>query len=386
MVPISYNLRNLKVRKTTSAAAAFGLALVVFVFASVMMLGNGIKKTIGRSASGDAALVLRKGATAELESVIEEGNVNLVINDTTLPQPASGPRGISESVVVILLDKVGAEGMSNAAVRGIRPESITFRPTFKIVEGRLPQPGSDEVVIGKAIAGRFKGLTLNGSFELTKNRSVKVVGIFEDNGSSNESEVWGDIDTVRTTFKREGYLSAIRVRVSSTQFDSFKASIESNRQLNLQVMKEAEYYEKQSEGTFRFITIMGTMIAVFFSIGAMLGATITMHAAVANRQREIGTLRALGFSKISIMLSFLLESILLSAIGGGIGAVASLAMGMVSFSMVNFASWSEIVFRFEPNAGIIVGAMVFATVMGLVGGFLPAIRAARINPIEAMRA
>jgi putative ABC transport system permease protein len=386
MVPISYNLRNLKVRKTTSAAAAFGLALVVFVFASVMMLGNGIKKTIGRSASGDAALVLRKGATAELESVIEEGNVNLVINDTALPQPASGPRGISESVVVILLDKIGANGFSNAAVRGIRPESFAFRPSVKIVEGRLPQPGSDEVVIGRAISGRFKGLNLNDSFELKKNRPVKVVGVFEDSGSSNESEVWADIDTLRTAFKREGYTSAIRVRVSSSQFDTFKASIESNRQLNMQVLKEAEYYEKQSEGTALFITIMGTMIAVFFSIGAMLGATITMHAAVANRQREIGTLRALGFSKGSIMLSFLLESIVLSVIGGGIGALASLAMGLVSFSMVNFASWSEIVFRFEPNAGIIGGSMLFATVMGLLGGFLPAIRAARINPIEAMRA
>ncbi len=386
MVPISYNLRNLKVRKTTSAAAAFGLALVVFVFASVLMLGNGIKKTIGRSASGDAALVLRKGSTAELESVIEDANVNLVINDTALPQPASGPRGISESVVVILLDKIGADGFSNAAVRGIRPDSFAFRPSVKIVEGRLPQSGSDEVVIGRAIAGRFKGLNLNDSFELKKNRQVKVVGVFEDGGSSNESEVWADIDTLRTAFKREGYTSAIRVRVSPLQFDTFKASIESNRQLNMQVLKEAEYYEKQSEGTSLFITIMGTMIALFFSIGAMLGATITMHAAVANRQREIGTLRALGFSKGSIMLSFLLESIILSVIGGGIGALASLAMGLVSFSMVNFASWSEIVFRFEPNGGIIIGSMVFATVMGIVGGFLPAIRAARTNPIEAMRA
>jgi len=386
MVPISYNLRNLKVRKTTSAAAAFGLALVVFVFASVLMLSNGIKKTLGRSASPDAALVLRKGATAEIESVIEDANVNLVLNDTSLPQSVSGPRGVSESVVVILLDKIGADGFSNAAVRGIRPDSFAFRPSIKIVEGRMPQEGSDEVVIGRAISGRFKGLTLGESFELKKNRSVKVVGVFEDGGSSNESEVWADIDTVRTAFKREGYTSAIRVRVSPSQFDTFKASIESNRQLNLAVMKEAVYYEKQSEGTSLFISIMGTMIALFFSIGAMLGATITMHAAVANRQREIGTLRALGFSKASILFSFLLESIILSIIGGGIGALASLAMGLVSFSMVNFASWSEIVFRFEPDGGVIVGSMIFATVMGLVGGFLPAIRAARINPIEAMRA
>jgi len=386
MVPISYNLRNLKVRKTTSAAAAFGLALVVFVFASVLMLANGVKKTMGRSARSDVALVLRKGATAEIESVIEDSSINMVINDTALPQPASGPRGVSESVVVILLDKVGADGMSNAQVRGIKPEAFTFRPSVKIVEGRMVQAGSDEAVIGRAIAGRFKGLSLGESFELKKNRMIKVVGIFADDGSSTESEVWADFDTVRTSFKREGYTSSVRVRVAPAQFETYKASIESNRQLNLQVFKEADYFEKQSEGTSMFISAMGIMIAVFFSIGAMLGAMITMHAAVANRQREIGTLRALGFSKGSIMLSFLLESIILSLIGGSIGAIASLGMSMVSFSMVNFASWSEIVFRFEADAGVIVGSMIFATVMGLVGGFLPAIRAARINPIEAMRA
>lgn len=386
MVPISYNLRNLKVRKTTSAAAAFGLALVVFVFASVLMLSNGIQKTLGRSASSDVAIVLRKGATAEIESVIEESSVNLVLNDTALPAPASGPRGVSELVVVILLDKIGASGVSNAQVRGISPDTLAFRSSVKIVEGRAAQQGSDEVVIGKAVAGRFKGLSLGESFELKKNRPVKVVGIFADGGSSLESEVWADIDTVRTSFKREGYTSAVRVRVQPAAFDAYKTSIESNRQLNMQVLKESEYFDKQSEGTAMFITALGIMIAVFFSIGAMLGAMITMHGAVANRQREIGTLRALGFSKTSILFSFLLESIILSIIGGGIGAIASLAMGLVSFSMVNFASWSEIVFRFEPEAGVIVGSMIFASVMGLVGGFLPAIRASRINPIEAMRA
>ncbi len=385
MIPISYNLRNLTVRKTTTAAVALGLGLVVFVFASVMMLTNGIKKTMGRSASVDGAIVLRKGSTAELESVIDEPNVNLILNDTALPQVASGPRGVAELVVVILLDKIGASGFSNATVRGINQDSLPFRPSVKIVEGRAAQPGSDEVIVGRAIRGRFKGLELEQTFELKKNRSVKVVGIFTDNGSSNESEVWADVNTVRTSFRREGFISAVRVRVEPSKFDAYKASIESNRQLNLQVLKEAEYYEKQSEGTATFISAMGIMIAVFFSIGAMLGAMITMHAAVANRQREIGTLRALGFSKFSILFSFLVESIFLSLLGGLLGAGASLAMGLVKFSMVNFASWSEIVFSFEPNAGTIIGAMIFATVMGLFGGVFPAIRASRVSPIDAMR-
>jgi putative ABC transport system permease protein len=385
MIPLRYNVRNLAVRKTTSAAAVLGLALVVFIFAAVQMLSHGIKKTLGRSASEDSAVVLRKGATSELESTIEDPSVSLVVNDTTVPA-GSGARGVGEVVAVILLEKIGADGVSNATVRGVQPASMEFRPGMKVVDGRPPTPGSDEAMVGQALRGRFKGLDLEQSFELRKNRNLKIVGVFSDGGSSTESEVWTDIENVRTAFKREGLVSSIRVRVPAAKFDAFKASVESNRQLNLQALRETAYYEKQSEGTSLFIGAMGTMIAIFFSIGAMLGAMITMHAAVAARQREIGTLRALGFGKASILFSFLLESIFLSLVGGAIGAAASIAMGMVSFSMVNFASWSEIVFRFEPTPGIIINAIIFAGVMGVLGGFFPAVRAARVSPVDAMRA
>lgn len=386
MIPVSYNLRNLAVRKTTTAAAVFGLALVVFIFAAVQMLSNSIKKTMGRAADEDVGVVLRKGATSELESVIEEPSVNLVLNDQALPQPAAGPRGVAELMVVILLDKEGANGLSNVSIRGIRPGAVEFRPGIKLVAGRAPTPGADEAMVGKAVRGRFKGLDLEQSFELKKNRMIKVVGVFEDGGSSNESEVWMDIEAVRTAFRRGAYVSSMRARVPPARFDAFKASVESNRQLNLQVLKEAEYYEKQSEGSSVFIQGMGIAITVFFSFGAMLGAMITMHASVANRQREIGTLRALGFSRFTILTSFVIESILLALIGGAIGAAAAMGMGLVKFSMMNFASWSEIVFSFEPTPQIIVGAFVFASIMGLLGGLLPAIRAARVSPIEAMRA
>jgi putative ABC transport system permease protein len=310
----------------------------------------------------------------------------LVINDPALPQPASGPRGVGEIVVVILLDKVGTTGLSNATIRGLKPEGIEFRKGIKIVAGRLPTPGADEAIIGNALRGRFKGLDLEQSFELKKNRMVKVVGVFADSGSSNESEVWTDIDTVRTAFRREGFVSSIRVRLPPEKFDAFKTGIESNRQLNLQVLKEAQYFEKQSEGSSTFIAIMGIIIAVFFSFGAMLGAMITMHAAVANRQREIGTLRALGFGRGTILFSFLLESVLIALMGGALGVAASLALGLVKFSMVNFASWSEIVFTFEATPRIIVISLVVSGVMGVLGGFFPAIKAARVSPIEAMRA
>ncbi len=386
MIPIKYNYRNLVVRKTTTIAAAFGLALVVLVFSGAQMLTNGIRKTLGRSASPEAAIVMRKGSSAEMESGIEESQVNLVIAQAQQVGASKKPAGVGEVLVVILMDKVGTTGVSNVTVRGVPEDVFDFRNTAKIVEGRAPKPGADEVVIGAGIRGRFKGLDLGQSFELKKNRSVKVVGVFQDDGSSFESEVWADIHGVRTAFGREGYVSSIRVRLdAASKFDAFKALVEQNRQLGLSVQREGDYYAKQSEMTADLLNVLGTMILVFFSIGAMIGATITMNAQVASRQREIGTLRALGFSRRSILTSFLLESIVLAVVGGGIGAVASLALQFIKITVLNAGTWSEIVFAFEPTPSILVTAMAGAAIMGIVGGFLPAIRAARISPIDAMR-
>jgi len=387
MIPVKYNYRNLVVRKTTTIAAAFGLALVVFVFAAAQMLGNGIKKTLGRSAGAENAIVLRKGSSAEMESGIEENQVNLVLAQAAQVGASKRPPGVGEVLVVILMDKVGTNGVSNVTVRGVPEDVFDFRSTAKIIEGRAAKPGSDEVVVGSGIRGRFKGLELNQTFEIKKNRPVKVVGVFSDDGSSFDSEVWADIHTARTAFGREGYVSSIRVRLdAASKFDAFKALVEQNRQLGLSVQREADYYAKQSEMTADFLTIMGTMIAVLFSIGAMIGATITMNAQVANRQREIGTLRALGFSRRSILTSFLLESLVLATMGGAVGAAASLGLQFVKITMLNGGTWSEIVFSFEPTPAIILRSMVLAGFMGIVGGFLPAIRAARVSPIEAMRA
>jgi putative ABC transport system permease protein len=243
------------------------------------------------------------------------------------------------------------------------------------------------VIVGKGIRGRFKGVELGQSFELRKNRSVNVVGVFEDGGTSYESEVWGDRNVVGSAFGREGLVSSVRVRLESpSKFDAFKTAIDENRQLNLEAFKDSEYYDKQSSGLSIFITSLGTVIAIFFGMGAIIGAMITMYATVANRQREIGTLRALGFSKFSIITSFLLESTLLALAGGVLGALASLALSIVKISMLNFTAWSEIVIAFEPDAKSIGSALIVACVMGLAGGFFPAVRAARMNPIQAMRA
>lgn len=387
MIPIAYNVRNLAVRKATTAATAGGLALVVFVFASVLMLSNGIEKTLGRSAAPGVAIVLRKGSDAEISSTLDKEASNLVLSAKEVARlPDGTAAGVGELVVVILKHKLGTDGFSNVQVRGVQEGSMAFRPTMKIVDGRVPQPGTDEVMVGRAIRGRFEGLDLGQTFELKKNRPAKVVGVFEDGGSSLESEVWVDLDTLRATFGRPGLFSSVRVRLESpSKLDAFKAGVESNRQLQLQVMSETAFVEKQSQGMSLFVKALGFLIAVFFSVGAMIGAMITMHAAIASRQREIGTLRALGFARRTILASFLVESMVLAVIGGALGAVASLGMSFVRFSTMNPATWSELVFSFEPTPGILLASMIVSAVMGLLGGFLPAIRAARMSPVLAMR-
>jgi putative ABC transport system permease protein len=386
MIPIAYNIRNLTVRKTTTAAAALGLGLVVFIFASVMMLSNGVKAATHRAVDPNGAIVLRKGAGAEMESGIDESSVGLIAATPGVAKGASGkPLAVGELIVVVLLDKV-AGGFSNVVLRGVTDDVMTFRPSVKIVDGRAAQPGTDEAIVGKAIRGRFKGLEIGQTFEMRKNRPMKIVGVFDDDGSSYESEVWGDTNVIRATFGRQSIVSSVRVHLESpAAFDGFKAAIESNRQLNASAQRESDFGERQTNGTATFLSVMGFIIAFFFSIGAVIGAMITMHATIAQRQKEIGTLRALGFSRFQILTSFLIESIVLSLMGGVIGAAASLLMSLKRISMMNFRTWSELSFKFEPTPQILLGALFIAMVMGILGGFWPAVRAARINPVQAMR-
>jgi putative ABC transport system permease protein len=387
MIPIRYNIRSLAVRKTTTIATAAGVGLVVFVLASALMLSAGIKRTLGISGQDDVAIVLRKGSDAELGSVLDTAAINNIIGGPGVKKDETGkPIGTGEVVVVGALDKLGAIGVSNVEIRGVTPMGRTFRPKVKVVAGVEPKPGSDEVMVGKRIRGRFRGTELGETFDLRKNRPVKVVGVFEDDGSSYESEVWVDLDVLRAAYGRAGSLSSVRVRLESpAAFDVFKAAMEGEKQYGYLALREKEYFEKTSQGTSFFIGILGTLITVFIAVGAIIGATITMYAAVANREREIGTLRALGFLRGQILVSFLLEAIVLALLGGSIGAVLSLGMGFVHFSMMNFASWSEIVFSFDPTVPIILWSLGVAVVTGLVGGFFPALRASRVSPVAAMR-
>jgi putative ABC transport system permease protein len=386
MIPLKYNLRSLVVRKKTTAATALGIALVVFVLASALMLSEGVKKTLGDAGKADVAIVLRKGSDAELGSGVEEPQVGLIKNMPGVKKDGNDPIGVGEVVVVLAIEKLGADGVTNVQVRGTTEKARVLRPGVTIVDGRMPTPGSDEAMVGARIRGRFRGVDLGQTLELKKNRPVKVVGVFKDGGSAHESEVWVDLDTLRSTFGREGSVSSVRVKLESeAAFDAFQAGVEQDKRLGLMALRETAYYEKQSEGTSLFISILGIVTAFCFSLGAMLGAMNTMYAAIANRRREIGTLRALGFSRFSILIAFLIEGVILSFAGGLVGAVASLAMGAVKFSMLNFASWSEMVFQFEPTPRVIITSLVAAIAMGFLGGFFPAVRAARVSPLAAMR-
>lgn len=387
MVPIRYNIRSLLVRKVTTLATAFGIALVVFVLAGSMMLGEGIDRALASSGRKDTAIILRKGSDAELSSTLNGEQLNILRGNSAVATTASEGGVIGEVVLIITQELADGSGtISNVLVRGMPAGGMKFRPEAAIISGRAPNPGTNEVVVGRGIAGRFKGISTGQSFDVRRNRPLNVVGVFSTGGTSYESEVWGDLDAIRAAVGRQATVSSARVRLTSVgAFETYRAAIEADKRLNLKVMREDEYFKKASEQTSGFLTTLGYVIAVLFSLAAMIGAAITMNGAVANRTKEIGTLRALGFSKLSILASFLFEAVFLGIIGGAVGVVLVQLLALVSFPVMNFQTFSEIVISFRATAAIVGASLVFSMVMGLVGGLLPAIRAARVSPVEAMR-
>ncbi|HYJ09594.1 MAG TPA: ABC transporter permease [Polyangiaceae bacterium] len=389
MIPLSYNVRSLMVRKTTTFATAGGIALVVFVLAAALMLSEGVSKTLVAGGRADNAIVTRKGADNEMSSSIESKSVSLVLATPGVKKDETGSAlGGGEVVVVIAQDRLGGKPgeVTNILVRGVSDNVFKVRPDARIIEGRPAKPGTDECVIGKGLEGKYKGMTIGDKFDLKKNRPVTVVGVFEAGGSSFESEVWVNLETARTSFGREGLVSSVTVRLDSpAKFDAFKATIETDKQLLLEARRETKYYQDQSQGTALFISIMGTIIAVFCAAGATLGAMNTMFAAVAQRRREVGTLRALGFSKFQILFSFVMESSVLALAGGLLGLGLAMILTLTRVSMMNFQTWQEISFSFTATPEIMLTSIIAGAGMGIVGGLLPAFKAAGVSPIEAMR-
>jgi putative ABC transport system permease protein len=389
MIPLSYNVRSLMVRKTTTFATAGGIALVVFVLAAALMLSEGVRKTLVAGGRTDNVIVTRKGADNEMSSSIESKSVSLILATPGVKKDEAGNAlGGGEVVVVIAQDRLGGKPgeVTNILVRGVNDNVLKMRPDARIIEGRPAKPGTDECIIGEGLVGKYKGMTIGDKFDLKKNRPVTVVGVFEAGGSSFESEVWVNLETARTSFGREGLVSSVTARLDSpAKFDAFKATIETDKQLLLEGRRETKYYQDQSQGTALFISIMGTIIAVFCATGATLGAMNTMFAAVAQRRREVGTLRALGFSKFQILFSFVMESSVLALAGGLVGLGLAMLLTLTRVSMMNFQTWQEISFSFTATPEIMLTSIIAGAGMGIVGGLLPAFKAAGVSPIEAMR-
>jgi ABC-type lipoprotein release transport system permease subunit len=274
---------------------------------------------------------------------------------------------------------------ANIVVRGTTAAGLAIRPQVHIVEGRMFTPGTSEIIAGRSIARGFTGAGLGESLRFAQ-RQWTVVGIFDAGGSAFDSEVWGDSEQLMQGFRRQSFSAVIFRLADPAQFDRIKADLEADPRLTIEVKREKQFYAEQSESLAKFIGYLGTTLSIIFSIGAIVGAMITMYASVAARTGEIGTLRALGFPRASILVAFLVESLVMGLVGGVVGLAAASAMQAVSLSTINFQTFSELTFRFRINAGIVVEVLVFALFMGFVGGFLPAFRAARMKIVDALRA
>jgi len=385
-IPLSYVARNLATRKVTTLLTAGGLALVVYVFATVLMLDAGLKQTLVGTGLWDNVSVIRRGSDTEVQSAVDRVQADVIESQ---PEVALGPQGerliSKETVVLISLNKRGSQKPSNVIIRGVGAMGLTVRPQVRLVEGRMFQPGSSEIIAGRSIGQRFNGAGIGERLRFGM-RDWTVVGYFDAGKSGFDSEIWGDVDQLMQAFRRTVYSSVVFHLIDPDAFAAVKARLETDPRLTVDAKRESVYYAEQSEQLSMFIRYLGITLSVIFSTGAIIGAMITMYASVASRTGEIGTLRALGFRRGSILWAFLLESLLLGGVGGIAGIAAASLMQWVSFSTTNFQTFSELAFSFTLTPGIAVSSLAFAVVMGLLGGFLPAARAARLNIVDALRA
>lgn len=384
-IPFLYSFRNLLTRRLTTILTASGMALVVFVFASILMLAEGLRKTLVNTGSYNNVVVIRKAASSEVQSGIDRQQASTV---ETLPDVALGTHGqrllAKELVVLINLPKRGSNKPSNVVIRGISANSLLLRPQVKLTEGRMPRSGSSEIISGQSIAKRFKGGGIGETLRFGM-RDWTVVGIFDAGNTGFSSEIWGDVDQLMQAFRRPIYSSVIFQLCDSSEFIKCKARVESDPRLTLEAKREITYYEDQSKMMAKFLRILGLSLTIIFSLGAIIGAMVTMYSAVANRTNEIGTLRALGFQRRSILGAFLMESLILGFLGGCAGLFFASFMQLLTISTMNFQTFSELAFTFSLNFGIIYKSLSFSLIMGFLGGALPAVRSSRMNIVDALR-
>jgi ABC-type lipoprotein release transport system permease subunit len=388
-VPVVYNLRSLGVRGWTTGVTAVGLALVTFVFTTVLMLAAGVRQTLKSTGEPDNAKIIRKGSQNEVQSGLLPEHLRLL---SAAPETAIGRDGkalVSPELLVLIYaikeNGAGEEDGSNVNVRGVSPSALELHAP-RTLEGRMFTPGTSEVVVGRGIAGRFRGMRLGEKTRFAR-RDWTVVGIMDHGGSAYDSEVWGDIEQFEDAFQRRPSFSSVTMRLKDkSMLTALKSRLETDPMLStLEAVGEVDYWAAQSEQFAKFVRFFGIFVAVIFSIGAVLGAMITMYAQVAARTKEIGTLRALGFRRRAVLVSFVVESVLLATGAGLVGLLFASLVQLVPFRTMNWQTFSEVSFRFHLSGSIVMASLAFSTIMGFAGGLLPAVRAARMSIVRATR-
>jgi len=384
-IPLNYIWRNLATRKLTTALTAGGMALVVFVFTAVLMLDAGLRTTMVSTGSPDNLLAIRSGSETEIQSSIDNDQLGVLESLPHIALDAQGQALLArECVVLYSLVKKDTGVPTNVTIRGTTQTGLALRPQVKLVTGRMFRPGASEIIVGASLAKGFAGVEVGQTLTFAR-RDWLVVGIFDAGRTAFNSELWGDAEQLKQAFRRSLYSSLILKLDDVHSVEAIRQMIVKDRRLTIEVKPETQFYADQSKMLAGFISILGLTLSIIFSIGAVIGAMITMYAAVANRTAEIGTLRAIGFRRGSILIAFLLESMLLALLGGVVGLAAASLMQSVSISTMNWQTFSELAFAFRLTPGIAMSSLLFSFSMGLIGGVLPAWQAARLNIVDALR-
>ena len=380
-VPVSYNFRSIRERWTSTIVAVLGIAGTVGVFVAMLSLARGFKATLVASGSPTNALVMRAGSSSEMMGGITLDSVRVVQDAPGVARDSNGPLVTQEVVGVAPFPLVSTGTDANVQVRGVSPNVLTIRPFAKIVEGRMLTPGLSEMIVGKNAAKSYAGLTVGNTLKFGGGQ-WKVVGVFDAGGSSFDSEVWCDARILAQVLKRPDniFQSATVHLTSPGAFQQFKDALLADPRLNVDVWREIDYYAKQSTNMTRLITVLGGLVAAIMAIGAVFGALNTMYSAVSERGREIATMRALGFSPWNVILSFLFEALLISFVAGLLGCLAVLPLNGLTTNAMNFQTFSNLAFAFKITFDLLLMGVLFALMMGVLGGLLPAVRAA-VRPV-----
>lgn len=384
-IPLSYNVRNVLVRWKVTLLALGGISLVVAVLIALTAMANGFRAALRSTGAPDNAIVTQRGSGSELTSGFSRDNASMIMVDSRVKRDAEGrPLASPEIVIVASLPRRVDGTEVNVTVRGVSPQAFAVRQNVRVVDGRNFTPGLYELIVGQKASERYRGLEVGGSITLQR-QTWQVVGVFTSEGSSFESEVWGDVDALAPAFNRGGGYQSLTLTLNDpSQIEKFDAELRANPSMQVQLTGELQFYEGQAGDTAGTLTILAIFVGVIMGIGAVFGAMNTMYALVVARTREIGTLRALGFSRRSILVSFMIESAFLALIGGLLGSVLALPINTLS-GATGGANFSQIAFDFRVDPQWLAIAVAAAVVMGLVGGLLPAWRAARTPITAALR-